>query len=158
MRGPPTTRTVRISTQMADTIVFKRDEKRYPNTPHLVHPDIWEFLEGAWERTDEEFDPSIEQPDGSLWMREGANDPWVYHSGKWAAVGSSGRILGFISWPGVRADPVQWFRMRSCAEQRVTAPPPSLQPSPWNARCDRCGKGIYQGLFKIEHEGGGCVP
>lgn len=29
-------------------------------------------------------------------------------------------------------------------------------PSPWNGRCMRCGRGTYQGLFTLEHEGGGC--
>ena len=30
------------------------------------------------------------------------------------------------------------------------------KPSLWNGKCGRCGRGTYQGLMALEHEGGGC--
>lgn len=39
---------------------------------------------------------------------------------------------------------------------RNNLPMPSMDPSLWNNRCLRCGKGIYVGAWKVEHEGGTC--
>lgn len=51
-----------------------------------------------------------------------------------------------------------WFRVRrpAAAVPVVTEPAAPAQVSAWNGRCVRCGLGTYQGLFKLEHEGGGC--
>ena len=34
--------------------------------------------------------------------------------------------------------------------------PSAVAISLWNGKCPVCGKGTYTGLFKTEHEGGGC--
>lgn len=34
---------------------------------------------------------------------------------------------------------------------------PVISTSPWNATCARCGKGVYNGFMKTEHEGGSCT-